>query len=139
LVDWTKRPEASIKYYSGTAIYTTTLTLASPASDSTHRLFLDLGRVKSMAQVKVNGTTVGILWTPPFRAEITAAIRPGRNSLEVRVVNLWPNRMIGDQLLPPEKRFTSSTWNPFQKDSPLLESGLLGPVEVFAEVSTARR
>jgi hypothetical protein len=139
LVDWTRRPEASIKYYSGTAIYTTTLTLESPASDSPQRLFLDLGRVKSLAQVKVNGTDVGILWTPPFRAEITRAIRPGMNSLEVRVVNLWPNRMIGDQLLPPEKRFTSSTWNPFQRDSPLLESGLLGPVEVFAEVSTARR
>jgi len=138
LVDWTRRPEAGIKYYSGTAIYTTTLTLESPAFDSTQRLFLDLGRVKSMAQVKVNGTDVGILWTPPYRAEITAAIRPGGNTLEVRVVNLWPNRMIGDQFLPPDKRFTSSTWNPFQKDSPLLESGLLGPVEVFAEVSTAR-
>jgi hypothetical protein len=139
LVDWTRRPEAGIKYYSGTAIYTTILTLESPASDSRQRLFLDLGRVKSMAQVKVNGTNVGILWTPPFRAEITAAICPGRNTLEVRVVNLWPNRMIGDQFLPPARRFTSSTWNPFQKDSPLLESGLLGPVELYAEVSTAGR
>ena len=132
LVDWTKRPEAGIKYYSGTAIYTTTLTLASPAPGSGQRLFLDLGRVKSLAQVKVNGTDLGILWTPPFRLELTRAIRPGENQLEVRVVNLWPNRMIGDQFLPPEKRFTSSTWNPFQKDSPLLESGLLGPVEVLA-------
>ena len=132
LVDWTSRQEAGIKYYSGTATYTTTFTLTSPAPASTQRLFLDLGRVKSLAQVNVNGTDLGIVWTPPFRVEITPALRPGMNSLEVRVVNLWPNRMIGDQLLPPEKRFTSSTWNPFRKDSPLLESGLLGPVEVLA-------
>jgi len=132
LVDWTRHTEAGIKYYSGTAIYNTTLTLASPPLNSSPRRFLDLGRVKSLAQVKVNGTDLGILWTPPFRVELTRAIRPGENTLEVRVVNLWPNRMIGDQLLPLKKRFTSSTWNPFQKDSSLLEAGLLGPVEVLA-------
>ena len=128
LADWTSRPEPGIKYYSGSAVYTPNYDLH--ASGRPRRLFLDLGRVKSFAQVKVNGKDLGILWTPPFRVEITGACTPA-NALEVLVVNRWPNRMIGDQLLPPEKRYTSSTWSPFKKDSPLVESGLLGPVEVL--------
>ena len=140
LVDWTSRPEPGIKYYSGTAIYSTTFTLASPAPDS------DAAALPRSGPREIAGPGEG-QWHGPGHcsgpllsaSEITRALRPGMNSLEVRVVNLWPNRMIGDQLLPPEKRFTSSTWNPFRKDSPLLESGLLGPVEVVAEVSTARR
>ena len=122
LVDWINRPEPAIKYYSGSAIYKREFELPSAAPNSTGRFFLDLGRLRSFAQVMVNGKERGVLWTPPYRVEITSALHPGTNVLEVRVVNRWPNRMIGDQFLPPEKRFTSSTWSPFTKDSPLVES-----------------
>lgn len=133
LVDWTRRPEPGIKYYSGSAVYRRQFELPGAESKTNRRLFLDLGRLRSLAQVKVNGKDLGILWTPPFRVEITSALHPGTNVLEVRVVNRWPNRMIGDQFLPPAKRFTSSTWNPFTKESPLVESGLLGPVTIWSQ------
>jgi len=131
LVDWTKRPEEGVKYYSGTAIYTQTFKAPS-AVGKNQLLYLDLGAVRAMARVKLNGTDLGVVWTPPFRVDITSAVTTGDNTLEISVVNLWPNRMIGDQLLPPDKRYTWSTWNPFKKDSPLLESGLLGPVRLLA-------
>jgi hypothetical protein len=81
-----------------------------------------------MAQVKLNGKDLGVLWTGPFQLEITDAVKPGANVLEITVANLWPNRLIGDQFLPADKRVTWTTWNPFKKETPLLESGLLGPV-----------
>ena len=93
-------------------------------------LRLDLGRVKEIAEVKLNGRKLGILWKPPFRADITSAARAGKNTLEIRVTNLWPNRLIGDQRLPEKERHTWASFNPFKADSPLLESGLLGPVQV---------
>jgi len=131
LVDWTKRPEEGVKYYSGTAIYTQTFK-APAAAGKNQRIYLDLGAVRAMARVKLNGKDLGVVWTPPFRVDITSAVTTGNNTLAISVVNLWPNRMIGDQLLPPDKRYTWSTWNPFKKDSPLLESGLLGPVRLLA-------
>ncbi|NLH43823.1 MAG: hypothetical protein GX448_18440, partial [Planctomycetes bacterium] len=76
----------------------------------------------------LNGKDLGVLWKAPFQVEITNAVKPGENTLEITVANLWPNRLIGDQSLPPEERTTWTTWNPYTKDSPLLESGLLGPV-----------
>jgi len=76
------------------------------------------------------GKLLGILWKPPFRVDITAAVRPGKNTLRVKVTNLWPNRLIGDQKLPEKDRFTWTTFNPYKADSPLLDSGLLGPVTV---------
>jgi hypothetical protein len=81
-----------------------------------------------MAQVKLNGKDQGVLWTLPFQVEITHAARPGENTLEITIANLWPNRLIGDQSLPSDLRVAWTTWNPFKKDTPLLESGLLGPV-----------
>ena len=96
--------------------------------------WLDLGEVQVMAQVNLNGDDLGVLWKPPFRVEVTGAVRAGRNTLEIRVANLWPNRMIGDAALPEAERFTWSSYEPFDKDSPLLKSGLLGPVKL----STAR-
>ena len=85
--------------------------------------------------MKLNGQDLGILWKPPFRVDATAALHPGENTLEVRVTNLWPNRMIGDAALPKEKRFTWSVFEPFKPDDALLTSGLLGPVELKAVVS----
>jgi len=88
----------------------------------------DLGQVFVCAQVKLNGKDLGVLWRAPFKLEITDAVKPGANMLEITVANLWPNRLIGDQALPPEKRVAWTTWNPFTKDTPLQRSGLLGPV-----------
>jgi len=76
----------------------------------------------------LNGRDLGVVWTAPFHLDATEALKAGVNTLEIRVANLWPNRLIGDAALPSEQRVTWTTWNPFAKDAPLIESGLLGPV-----------
>ena len=81
-----------------------------------------------MARVRLNGRDLGILWKPPYRVEITGNLKSGENALQIEVVNLMPNRMIGDAALPEDKRFTWSTWQPFKSDTPLVKSGLIGPV-----------
>jgi len=128
LLDWSKHPDPGVRYFSGMATYRTTFSLDWKSEIRNSRLMLDLGQVQVMAQVKLNGKDLGVLWTPPFQVDITHAVRPGENALEITVANLWPNRLIGDQSLPPEQRVTWTTWNPYRKDTPLLPSGLLGPV-----------
>jgi len=154
LEDWSKHADPGIRYYSGTAVYRTTFNHATRHSPLVTRHFLDLGKVAVMAEVKLNGRDLGVLWKPPFRVDITDAMKPGDNALEVRVTNLWINRQIGDEQLPedsdrnpngtlkewpkwllqdkpsPSGRFTFSTWRLWKKDDPLAESGLLGPVQV---------
>jgi hypothetical protein len=129
LVSWTRRSEEGIRYYSGTATYRKSFDLPALLHSSQRRMALDLGEVKYVAQVRLNGRDLGVLWTKPFRVEITDAVKPSGNLLEIDVVNLWPNRIIGDAALPPEKRFTRTNIS-FKKDDPLLESGLLGPVRL---------
>lgn len=142
LISWTKRPEDGIKYYSGKATYKKTFDLSigalgnKKAMHRTGRLFLDLGEVKNVAEVRLNGKKLGILWCAPWRVEITEAVKPTGNVLEVDVINLWPNRVIGDLNQPKEKRFTK-THDKFRFDmltgsTPLLEAGLLGPVKVYS-------
>ncbi len=130
LVDWTERPEEGIKYYSGTATYSNKLLFNAQRSQ---RVFLDLGEVKEVAEVRLNRKNVGIVWTRPYRVEITSAVHAGENQLEIDVVNLWPNRMIGDGPLAPEKRFTVTNIPTYYEHKPqnLLPSGLLGPVTVL--------
>jgi hypothetical protein len=134
LVSWPHRPEDGIKYYSGTAIYHKTfdLPVESRFTNRASRIFLDLGDVKNIAEVKLNGKNLGILWAVPFRVDVTDVIRPTGNELEIEVVNFWPNRIIGDQFLPPEKRFTKTNIRKLTKNTPLPESGLLGPVRIVA-------
>jgi hypothetical protein len=132
LFSWTRSADAGVRYFSGTATYATDVTLPAAPSAPGERVELDLGAVKEIAEVVVNGTPVGgILWKPPFRADVTAALKPGANHVEVRVTNLWPNRMIGDLQPGTTTRYTFTDFRPFTKDSPLLESGLLGPVRVL--------
>ena len=151
LEDWSKRAEEGIRYYSGAAVYHRAFTLISRrlAGD---RLFLDLGKVDVMAEVKLNGRDLGVLWQPPFRVEVTDVVQLGENQLEVKVVNLWINRLIGDEQLPedsernpegtlkrwpawvdagqpsPTGRFTFTSWRLWKKNDALVPSGLLGPV-----------
>ena len=135
LMDWTKRPEDGIKYYSGTAVYHKKFTLAAQSAGG-RKLMLDLGDVREEAVVKLNGTDLGVVWTKPAQVDVTRAARPGENDLVVTVVNLWPNRLIGDAALPADKRFTETNIRKFTKTTPLWPSGLLGPVTILTNQPT---
>jgi hypothetical protein len=136
LLSWTDFPiplsDEGIKYFSGTATYSTTIEV--PANDLAQgaHLWLDLGDVREIAEVKVNGVDLGILWKTPFKVDITGEIRPGRNQFEIRVTNLWVNRMIGDQQPWALKKYAFADFTPYKADSPLLPSGLLGPVRLIS-------
>ncbi len=100
LDDWTQRPELGVKYYSGTAVYKKTIRL--PAVKAGKKVYLDLGKVDHLASVSVNGRSLGVLWTTPWRVEITSAVKVGANTIEVAVTNVWANRLIGDETQPPD-------------------------------------
>ncbi len=163
LTDWSKHPNKRIQYYSGTAVYKKTF--ASPAAAADRRVYLDLGSVKHIAEVTLNGKDLGVVWTAPWRVDITGALRSGENAVAISVTNVWANRLIGDEQYPPDiiwqigepkfksgyflkefpdwflkdeqrpskERLTFTTWNYFDKYSPLEPSGLLGPVRLVLE------
>jgi len=129
LADWSKSADAGVRYFSGTATYRQTFKLpAKPAKG----LVLDLGEVRELAEVIVNGKSAGILWKPPYRADLTGLAKPGINTLEVRVTNLWVNRLIGDAQ-PGAKPITFTALKTYRADAPLRPSGLMGPVTLDAE------
>lgn len=130
LNSWTKHDDPGIKYYSGTAVYQKDFRIDPELLDDSYRVELELGKVYNIAEVIVNGKDTGVLWKKPFKVDITDEVRQGENTLEVKVVNLWPNRIIGDQYLPEDKRYTHTNVTKFTKDYPLLPSGLLGPVKL---------
>jgi hypothetical protein len=128
LVSWTEIPDDGIRYFSGTATYQKQFDAPASLLAQGGRVELDLGSIRNVAEVELNGKPLGILWKPPFRCDLSGAIRPGNNTLTVKITNLWNNRLTGDQKLPKEKRITRLTQRAnFDK---LLESGLLGPVEL---------
>jgi hypothetical protein len=149
LYDWTNSKVDGIRYYSGEAHYRKTFDLALHQHG---RIYLDLGTVKDMARVRLNGKDLGVVWTAPWRVEITDVARAKGNQLDITIANRWPNRLIGDERLPDDGikddkwpewllkglprtsgRFTFTTYKHYTKDSPLLPSGLLGPVRVVGE------
>lgn len=135
LISWSRDPDPGVKHFSGTATYRKKFEVPSNMLQPGREIILDLGRVRDFAEVRVNGQKCGyVLWKPPFRVNITGAVRAGPNALEIKVTNLWPNRLIGDAALPEKERLTWVNWNPYKPDSPLLESGLLGPVELDCAV-----
>lgn len=138
LVSWPDRDEPGIKFYSGTAVYRKTFELPNDSGFRPHgpRLWLNLGNLRELAEVKVNGTSCGITWSPPFRVDISHAVKPGTNQLEIEVVNFWPNRIIGDDALPQEQRRTRTNIRKLTKDTKLMKSGLLGPVTLQATEQT---
>ena len=130
LMSWTESADAGVKYFSGTATYRKTVEIPGADFGAGRKIFLDLGTVKNLATVSINGKSLGTVWKEPFRVDLTAAARPGANDLEIQVVNLWPNRLIGDQKLPQEKRITWASVTPYKADHALFPSGLIGPVRI---------
>ena len=129
LQDWSKHANEGVKYYSGKAVYTKTFNLDGPINSDS--VYLDLGVVKNIADVTLNGKNLGIVWTAPWRIDISSALKEGENKLSIEVINLWPNRLIGDAALPPEKRLTNTNIK-FKETDKLLPSGLLGPVVLMS-------
>jgi len=190
LTSLSEHSDEGVRYFSGTATYTATFkwnpsppsplpaaganrAYSSPILSEERgkavrrslgrRVYLDLGRVEVMAQVRLNGKDLGTLWRTPYEVDVTTALKPGANTLGIRVTNLWINRMIGDEHLPedserhgngtlvewpawlsgdgpsPTGRYTFTSWRLWGKDSPLQPSGLIGPVTLCTEVKVAPR
>ena len=161
LSDWKDHTRDDIKHFSGTAAYRTMLNVPTGWQGEGQRVYLDLGRVEIAAEIILNGNNVGILWKPPFVIDVTDQLVEGSNQLEVRVTNLWSNRLIGDEALkdtsgyargleakmpewyvnnepmPNGPRSTFTTFNFYRKDKELLPSGLLGPVQLKQEIQKA--
>jgi len=161
LISWTDHPDQGVKYFSGTATYFKEVEIPEEMFGKGNTIWLNLGRLKNLAEVSVNGKPLGVLWKPPFRADITAVAKPGKNKLEIKITNLWPNRLIGDEQLPPDcewspngaikewpqwlldgkssptGRLTFTTWHHWTKTDKPLTSGLLGPVTVSAAVKVS--
>ena len=138
LISWTEATEEGVKYFSGIATYHKEFEVPANLLASDRQLVLDLGQVSIIADVYLNGKRLGILWKPPFRLDITHAVKPGKNRLIVEVANLWSNRIAGDAKLPKGERYTRtnimgpSSWKIPWKDAPLLKSGLIGPVRLLS-------
>jgi hypothetical protein len=130
LTSWTESAAPGVKYFSGTAKYTRTVNAPSAWFGRGVRLWLDLGDVKNLAEVLVNGKSQGVVWKKPFRIDVTEALKPGANAVEVKVTNLWVNRLVGDQQPNVTKKYAYTTMPFYQANSPLLPSGLLGPIQL---------
>jgi len=152
LSSWTEHTDPGVRYFSGTAEYQKDFEIPAALLKQGQAIVLDLGQVRQIAEVTLNGQDLGVWWKPPFAADVSRLARPGRNTLRVRVTNLWVNRLIGDEQYPDDcewngkpikawpqwllkgeprpvpQRLTFTTWKHWAKDSPLVESGLLGPV-----------
>jgi (4-O-methyl)-D-glucuronate---lignin esterase len=161
LTSWSDRPEDGVRYFSGTAVYLRTIHIAPELLDEGRHVALDLGEVKVMARVKLNGHDLGLVWKPPYRLDVTDAVTAGDNDLVIEVTNLWPNRLIGDKHLPddserrangtlerwpqwlldgkpsPTGRYTFSAWRLWKADDSLIPSGLIGPVQLIPSVVTS--
>ncbi|MBQ7180916.1 MAG: glycoside hydrolase family 2 [Bacteroidaceae bacterium] len=129
LADWSQSPDEAIKYYSGSATYEGELNLDAVPDEP---LYLDLGRVMVMARVWVNDQYAGGVWTAPYRVPVSGLLQQGKNAVRIEVVNNWRNRLIGDARLPEAERQTYATVNPYNAESALQESGLMGPVRLVA-------
>ncbi|MFN3420150.1 MAG: glycosyl hydrolase [Armatimonadota bacterium] len=158
LISWSQHPDAGVRHFSGTATYVREFEIPKDWFGTGKTITLDLGIVRHIAEVRLNGISLGVQWKPPFRWDITKFVKPGRNRLEVLVTNTWVNRLIGDEELPddcewhpdgrlrafpqwfvegksrPSKRLTFTTWKHYRKGAPLEEAGLLGPVRIIVGV-----
>jgi len=130
LASWSDSSDKGVKYFSGTGTYTKTVTAPATWFKPGAHLWIDLGEVKNLAEVTVNGKPLGIVWHKPYRVDVTGVLKPGANQLTIKVTNAWVNRLIGDQQPDATVKYTFTTVKPYKADSPVLASGLLGPVTV---------
>jgi hypothetical protein len=135
LISWSDSADKGIKYFSGEGTYTTTIQAEASWLGKGATLWIDLGDVKNLAVVTVNGKELGTVWHAPYRIDVTSVLKPGANQISVNVINSWVNRLIGDQQPDATTKYTFATWKPYKATSPLLPSGLLGPVAVVRETA----
>jgi hypothetical protein len=135
LASWTTNDDAGVKYFSGVGTYTKTIDAPAAWFATGAHVWIDLGQVKELAQVEVNGKPLGTVWHTPFRVDATGVLHAGSNQLIVKVTNLWPNRMIGDLQPGVTNPITFADIKPYKANSPLTDSGLLGPVEIIRATS----
>jgi hypothetical protein len=132
LTDWSRSDDPAIRYFSGSATYRKKISVPGAALKRGQRVMLDLGDVRELASVTINGKAAGTAWHAPYRMDVTDGLKAGRNLIEVKVTNLWVNRLIGDRQ-PGAKAIAFAPQSRYQADSPLRPSGLLGPVRLMVE------
>jgi len=132
LASWSDNQDAGVKHFSGVGTYTRTIVAKPEWLKAGTQIWIDLGDVRNLAEVTVNGKPLGTVWHAPYRVDVTSALRPGANELSIKVTNAWVNRLIGDQQPDATTKYTFTTVKPYKANSPLLPSGLLGPVSFFS-------
>jgi hypothetical protein len=137
LVSWSDSADEGVKYFSGTGTYSKTIQAPPDWFHRGTRLALDLGEVKNLAEVSVNGKPLGIAWKTPYRMDVTNALKPGANTVEIKVTNLWVNRIIGDRQPNTTKTYTFTSPTYYKADSKLVPAGLLGPVQIVQSTDEA--
>jgi hypothetical protein len=131
LSSWSDNSDAGVKYFSGTGTYIGSVNAPGEWFKKGAQFWIDLGDVKNLAEVTVNGKPLGIVWHAPYCVDARSALKPGANDVSIKVTNAWVNRMVGDQQ-PGATKYTFADVKPYQANSPLLSSGLLGPVRVYS-------
>ncbi len=132
LTAWNENSDPGVKYFSGTGTYSNTINVPTDWIKQGNKILLDLGNVKNLAEVFVNGKSLGVIWKTPFRVNITEALKQGENKLEIKVTNLWVNRLIGDAQPGVKQKITYTTMPFYRANSPLKPSGLMGPVRIVS-------
>jgi hypothetical protein len=130
LTDLRNSPDPGIRYFSGIATYIKDVDIQADATNKSVQFWLDLGQVNNLAEVWINGKQAGTAWKPPYRVNISEVIKAGMNHIEIKSVNLWVNRMIGDAQPDMKEKVTLTTRPFYRADSPLVPSGLIGPVKI---------
>ena len=133
LVSWSDSTDEGVKYFSGKGTYTRTIEAKPEWFAKGATLWLDLGDVKNLAVVTVNGKQLATVWHAPWRVDVSAALKPGTNQISVTVINAWVNRLVGDQQPNATTKHTLTSWKSYSAKSPLQPSGLLGPVALVRE------
>jgi hypothetical protein len=131
LASWSDNADEGSKYFSGTGTYTKTIEAPRDWFKRDTHLSLDLGEVRNLAEVSVNGKPLGIVWKTPYRVDVTNVLKPGANTVEIKVTNPWVNRIIGDRQPNVTRTYTFTSPKYYKADSKLVASGLLGPVQVI--------
>ncbi len=134
LASWSETPDEGVKYFSGTVTYTKTIQARSDWFKHGSRRSIDLGDVKNLAEVSVNGKSLGIVWKAPYRVDVANVLKPGANVVVLKIINPWVNRIIGDRQPNVAKTYTFTSPKFYKADSKLVSSGLLGPIQVLQSI-----